>query len=154
MASKFDLTVLTWQQLLYKTALVFPSKELQGSVPGGQSYTLAAGQHEYPFNFKVCLQLSTSITQQLARWYYSFPRPRKLTRASRSQSTMIVQIRIRSLQISMWLACVSRWPEIRTDMSRRHCHLHWPALLVKHRFVTTLKSRFNGQPFTRKISEL
>ncbi|KAL8789447.1 MAG: hypothetical protein Q9195_006813 [Heterodermia aff. obscurata] len=40
-------------KLLYKTALVFPSKELQGSVPGGQSYTLAAGQHEYPFRFKI-----------------------------------------------------------------------------------------------------
>ena len=69
MASKSDWTVLTWQQLLYRTALVFPSKELQGAVPGGQSYTLAAGQHEYPFQFKVCLQLSISIAQQLAYMY-------------------------------------------------------------------------------------
>ena len=46
--------------------MVFPSAELQGSVSGAQSYTLPAGQHEYPFRFKVCLKLPTSIAQQLA----------------------------------------------------------------------------------------
>jgi hypothetical protein len=41
-------------QLLYKVATVFPTPELQQSASKGSSFTLQAGNYEYPFRFKVC----------------------------------------------------------------------------------------------------
>ncbi len=40
-------------QLLYKTKVVFPSQDLQSAAMPNASYTLPAGQHEYPFQFKI-----------------------------------------------------------------------------------------------------
>lgn len=44
----------TYRRLdLYKTAVVFPSSELQGAASPNASYTLPAGSHQYPFRFKI-----------------------------------------------------------------------------------------------------
>ena len=43
------------QQLLYKVLTVFPDPEIQQSSTSSSSYTLLAGQYEYPFRFKVCV---------------------------------------------------------------------------------------------------
>lgn len=58
---------LTGIQLLYKTAIVFPSTELQGAASPNANYTLPAGSHEYPFQFKIpfnndCASVNSKLT--------------------------------------------------------------------------------------------
>lgn len=40
-------------KLLYKFATVFPAEHVQRAAPENSSYTLPAGQYEYPFRFKI-----------------------------------------------------------------------------------------------------
>jgi len=48
--------VLEFHKILYKVQMVFPPPEVMNeriAGPGGSTYTLPPGQHEYPFRFKV-----------------------------------------------------------------------------------------------------
>ena len=47
-------------KLLYKTALVFPTPELQVNAIESSSYTLPPGQYEYPFSFRIPVNNSCS----------------------------------------------------------------------------------------------
>src|ERR1700709_440856 len=40
-------------KILYKVSQVFPSTDLKSGPTAGPAYTLRAGQHEYPFRFKI-----------------------------------------------------------------------------------------------------
>ncbi|KAL8825479.1 MAG: hypothetical protein Q9191_004391 [Dirinaria sp. TL-2023a] len=60
-------TELEVHKLLYKTAIVFPSRELQGAASPNANYTLPAGSHEYPFRFKIpfnndCATVNSKLT--------------------------------------------------------------------------------------------
>ncbi|MCJ1309447.1 hypothetical protein MMC25_003107 [Agyrium rufum] len=53
-----NVTELEVHKVLYKTDLVFPS----GALPQAAAYTVSAGQHEYPFEFKIPFNNSCSNT--------------------------------------------------------------------------------------------
>ncbi|KAF2453476.1 hypothetical protein BDY21DRAFT_402111 [Lineolata rhizophorae] len=60
---KYELEV---HKLLYKVNTVFPPANVKDSVQQGSSFTLQAGQHEYPFEFKFPFNNSCSATNNLA----------------------------------------------------------------------------------------
>lgn len=61
-----ELTLST--QILYQVQELFPSKEIRKQTSSTAGYTLAPGQHEYPFRFKVQLSCHISSMDSPDEW--------------------------------------------------------------------------------------